>query len=159
MADGDPKDKKSATPVYAPLTPAEKLQWNQYIDFMQKQGMKGNPALDNKDQKLGEFYFNRFKTSTPGITLTYQDVPRVQSDLQGYRNTLIDQWHKGKIVPDESVKTDEDLMPGISKVDGWLGSKTSSYKFPTAVVTTPAGTVNYGVNTEAFDKDRLATKK
>lgn len=51
-------------------------------------------------------------------------------------------------------------MGGISKVDGWLGSKTSSYKFPTAAATnTNQSVTNYGTNTQAFDKDRLAKNK
>lgn len=155
----DPKDKKAAPPALAPLTPTEKIQWNQYIDFMQKQGMKGNPALDNQNQNLGQFYFNRFKSSTPGISLTYQDVPRIQNDLNNYRTTLVDQYKKGLIVPDDSVKSEADIMPGLSKTDGWLGSKTSSYKFPVAMATNAQGqTTNYGVNTQAYDQARGLNK-
>ena len=31
-----------------PLNPQERAQWNAYIDYLDKQGMKGNPALDNR---------------------------------------------------------------------------------------------------------------
>lgn len=145
---GDPKDK------VIPLTNAQKMQWNQYIDFMDKQGMKGNPALDDRSKQLGEFYFNRFKALNPGTTLVYQDVPRVQQALQDYRQNLINQWKSGKMQAD-GVKSEADIMGGISPVDGWLGSKTSSYKFPVAVATNGDGTQqNFGVNTQAYDAAR-----
>src|SRR5260370_878036 len=127
----------SGTPI-PPLTNAQKMMWNQYIDFMDKQGMKGNAELDNRDKKLGEFYFNRFKAQNPAVTLNYADVPRVQADLQNYRNNLISQWKSDKMQA-PGIKSEDEIMPGMSSVDGWLGSKTSSYKFPVAVATNVDG--------------------
>lgn len=111
------------------LTPLQRMQWNSFIDFLEKEGVKGSPLLDQRDKNLGKFYFQKFVTSNPGITLRYEDVPRIQQELQDYRANLVNQWKNGKVSVD-SVKTEDDIMPGLSQVDGWLGSKTSSYKYP-----------------------------
>lgn len=162
--DGD-KDKKAAPVAQAvplkPLSNAEKMMWNSYLEFMDKQGMKGNPALDDRNTNLGAFYFNKYKAMTPGFSLTYQDVPRVQADMQAYRDNLVNQYKSGKIAATPDIKSDADIMPNLSSIDGWLGSKTSSHRFPVATATNSNGTtVNYGVNTQAYDQAQgLAPKK
>lgn len=160
MAD-DPKEKKATPVAYAPLTPVQKTMWNGFLDFMEKQGLKGNAALDNRDTNLGQYYLNKYKSITPGFSLTYQDVPRVQADLQSYRQNLINQYKSGKIAPDSSIKDPEtDIMPNLSKVDGWLGSLTSSHRFPVAQATTADGqTQNFGTDVAKYDAQRLATKQ
>ena len=112
-----------------PLTPQQRTQWNLFIDFLDKQGLKGHPSLDMRDKNMGQFYFNKFAQANPLFQLKYEDVPQVQQDLQEYRTDLVNHWKAGKAVVD-GVKTEADIMPGLSQVDGWLGSKTSSYKFP-----------------------------
>jgi len=147
----------SGTPI-PPLTDQQKIQWNRFIDFMDKEGYKGSDQLDNRDTNMGKFLFQKFKSKNPDVTITYDDVPRVQADLQNYRQHLINQYKSGKMVDkhNDIKDPDKEIMPGLSQVDGWLGSKTSSYKFPTASATNLDQTVtNYGVNTAAFDKDRI----
>lgn len=140
------------------LTPLQRNQWNQFIDYLDKQGVKGSPLLDQRDKNLGQYYFQKFASTNPGITITYKDVPRVQQELQDYRNGIIGQWKTGKVqIPD--VKAEDEIMPGLSQADGWLGSKTSSYKYPTASVTTVKNGVtskkDYGTNTEKYDAENL----
>jgi hypothetical protein len=44
-------------------------------------------------------------------------------------------------------------MPGVSKVDGWPGTKTLSHKFPTASFKKADGEkVEYGTDLSAYDK-------
>jgi len=146
----------SGTPI-PPLTDQQKIQWNRFIDFMDKEGYKGSDQLDNRDTNMGKFLFQKFKSKNPDVTITYDDVPRVQADLQNYRQHLINQYKSGKMVDkNNDIKDpDKEIMPGLSQVDGWLGSKTSSYKFPTAAATNLDQTVtNYGVNTGAYDTAR-----
>ncbi len=146
---------KQQTNTPPPLSNTQKSQWNAFIDFMDKQGYKGNPVLDNRDQNLGQFLFDKFKSATPGIQITYQDVPRVQSELQDYRSHLVNQYKQGKIAATPDIKSEADIMAGLSPVDGWLGSKTSTHKFPVATVNNSDGTqTNYGVNTASYDKAR-----
>lgn len=144
--------------ITPPLTDNQKQDWNQFIDFVDKQGLKGNLILDDKDKGLGMYLMQKYKSLNPKATISYQDVPRVQQTLQDYKATLVDQYKKGLIAPTDSIKNPEtDIMGGLSPVDGWLGSKTSSYKFPVAQATNAdKSATNYGTNTQAFDKDRLA---
>lgn len=149
----------SGTPI-PPLTNKQKQDWNMFIDFMDKQGYKGKPELDDRNTDFGRYMFQKFAAHTPGVTITYADVPRVQKEIQDYRNNLIQQYKAGKLEAGYEIKDPEtDIMPGVSKIDGWLGSKTSSYKFPTAVAVGSDGKpVNYGVDVAAYDKDRGLNK-
>lgn len=134
-----------------PLTPDERNQWNSYLDFLQTKGMKGSPALDNRDTGLSQQLFNQYKTQNPHFSLTYDRVPDVQNDLQTYRQGLVNQWTANpSVAPD--VKKPDDIMAGLSPVDGWLGSKTSSWKYPGAAIKLSNGSVvNYGTDTGAYD--------
>lgn len=141
-------------PPPPPLTNDEKQQWNGFIDYLDKKGLRGSALLDNKDTSLGAKLISEYQSVNPNFTLGYDRVSDVQNDLQNYRNQLFKDYQQGKVsIP--GVRTVEDVMPGISQVDGWLGSKTSNYKYPSAYLTQSQGnstkTTNYGVNTAAYD--------
>lgn len=145
-----------------PLTPEQRDAWNGFIDYLQKTGYKGSTALDNRNMALGQNLLNRYNAMLPPEKrISYEDVARVQQELQDYRANLISKYKAGKVAADSSIKNvDTDVMPNLSPVDGWLGSKTSSYKFPTAVLTHSDGTkTNFGTNTEAYDNTISKIKK
>lgn len=143
-----------------PLTNDQKVHWNNFVDYLQKTGYKGSKALDNRNMAMGENLLAKFNQMNPGSQIRYEDVPMVQSELQKYRQDLVNRWKSGKAEGTPDIKTEDDIMPGISQVDGWLGSKTSSYKFPTAVVTQSDGNkVNYGVDTKLYDAYMAAKNK
>lgn len=148
-------------PKQPPLSPAQKNDWNRFIDFVDKEGFKGNPTLDDKNKQLGNYLMQKFQSLNPKTTITYNDVPRVQQELQNYRTDVVNQWKANKsIVPD--AKSEDEIMPGLSGVDGWFGSKTSSHKFPTATYSrTENGqttTTNYGTDTQRYDADMAKQK-
>lgn len=140
-----------------PLTPEEKGKWNKFIDFVGANKMTGSPLLDQRNKSIGMGLLQKFNMSNPKDALPLDVVPRVQADLQDYRTNLVNQWKAGKISPNADVKTEADVMPGISPVDGWPGTKTLSSKFPTAsvTITTPVSKTvkDYGTDTESYDKD------
>lgn len=147
----------AGNPIQA-LPPEKKVAWNNFIDFMHQKGYAGSEALDDRNMKLGQGLMAQYNKANPASPINYNDVAAVQADLQRYRSDLVNKWKAGTAATD-SIKSENDIMPGISKVDGWLGSKTSSYKFPTAVVTHSNGTqTNFGVNTDLYDKF-IAAKK
>lgn len=155
-----PKGATVQTQTPPPLTPAQRQQWNSFIDYLDKSGYKGSPVLDDRDKKLGQFLFDKYRHETPGVTITYQDVPRVQQDLQDSRNEAVNLYKTGKAKFD--VKDESEIMSGLSPVDGWLGSKTSSHKFPVAVATVNnqgnVATTNYGTDMERYNKEHGKTK-
>jgi len=131
-----------------PLTPEQKARWNRFIDFVQEQ--KVNPAvLDQRNKQVGLGLLQKFNMTFPKDALPLEIIPQVQTDLQNYRTNLISQWKSGKIAPIEGVKTEADIMPNISPVDSWPGSKTLSSRFPIA----KTDTKDYGTNVDQFDKD------
>lgn len=151
-------------PVSAPsekTLPIEKKQaWNTFVDYLDQLGYKGNAALDNRNTNLGQQLMAKFNADHPNMPLSYADVPVVQSELQNYRQSLVNKWQGGQASAD-GVKSADDIMPGLSKVDGWLGSKTSSYKFPTASITnqTTGQKQQFGLNTDLYDKAMQAKNK
>lgn len=142
-----------------PLTPEQRQQWNDFIDYMDKSGYKGSPQLDNRNTSLGNSLIEQYRKTNPNFTLTYDNIRDVQQDLQDYRTTMVDKYKKGKVVVD-GVKSEDDIMPGLSDVDGWLGSKTSSWKYPQATFTqkVPEGTLvkRFGTDIAAYE---AATKR
>ncbi len=136
-------------PVTPPLTPEMKTKWNNFIDFVQSQRNINPAMLDQRNKSVGMGLLQKYNMANPQQALPLDIVPAVQSDLQSYRNNLITQWKAGKVAPIDGVKTEADIMPTISPVDGWPGSKTLSSRFPVA----KSDTKDYGTDTNAFDKD------
>lgn len=134
------------------LTSVQKEHWNKFVDFLEKSGYKGNAELDNRDKTLGQDLLAKFNKQYPESQLSYQDVPLVQTELQNYRQQLVNKWKAGQASGD-GIKDESEIMPGLSPVDGWLGSKTSSHRFPVATLTQTDGTKkDFGVNTDQYDK-------
>lgn len=146
-------------PVLAPVSVPEKQNWNKFIDFVDQQGFKGNAALDKRDTSLGMALIQKFNKLNPDNALPNDIVSRVQQEIQNYRNNIVNQWKSGKAIID-NVKSEDEIMPNISPVDGWPGSKTLSHYFPTATLTTDNNGVitkkNFGVN---FDPNKDLTKQ
>lgn len=142
--------KAAAMQQQQTLNPDQRAQWNAFVDYLQSKGMKGNPALDNRDTGLSQQVFNSYKAQNPHFTLTYDQVPAVQQDLQNYRDQIIQKWKANpSTIPD--AKSEDEIMPNLSPADGWLGSKTSSHKYPTATFNNNGVVQNYGTDLGKYD--------
>ncbi len=143
-----------------PLTPEQKANWNAFIDFVELQKMNNNPGLDQRNKQMGLMLMNKFNFANPKQQLNPDMVTQVQQDLQDYRNNMVSQWKAGKINVD-GVKSEDEIMPGISAVDGWPGSKTLSHRFPVAkALTNGVLTKDYGTDIDSYSKERgLASNK
>lgn len=141
-----------------PLSPKDKTNWNKFIDFVEMQKMKGNPQLDRRDKQIGMGLLQKFNYANPGHALPMDIVPQVQQELNDYRDKVVQQYKQGKLQVTPDVKSENDIMAGISKIDGWPGTKTLSSKFPVAVATDDVmgekTTKNYGTDIERFEKER-----
>lgn len=140
-----------------PLTADTKSRWNKFIDFVANQKMAGNPTLDQRNKQVGMGLLQKFNFANPQQALPLNIVPQVQQEMQDYRNNLVQNWKAGKAQVD-GVKSENDIMPSLSKVDGWPGTLTLAQKFPVAqaTVTTPSGTAtkNYGTDLAQYNSDR-----
>ena len=115
-----------------PLTLAQRESWNNFIDYLDKQGYKGSTALDNRNMALGQNLLAKYNAMRPNNKIDYSDIARVQQEIQDHRNNLVNMWKKDPKVINTPIKSEAEIMPNISPVDGWLGSKTSSWRFPIA---------------------------
>jgi hypothetical protein len=106
-------------------------EWNTYVDWLAGQGMKGKPELD-KDS-TGFKYLEQYRQLNPKSPLTKESIPEIQSYLQNYRTWVIENHKSGKrpikFAADPGANY-ESFMPNLSKVDGYPGQYTTSYKFP-----------------------------
>lgn len=116
----DPKKPSSA----APLTPQQRIDWNRYVDYVEKRGYKGSTQLDKKETGLAKKLFDDFIKENPNSSINYDHVKSVQIEMQKLKE-VSQSFAKRRNNPDA-----EKIMAGISQVDGWPGSKTTQFKFP-----------------------------
>lgn len=116
MRGPDPKPKS--------LTPQQMGDWNKFLDFVKAKGYEGSAELDKKDKNLGQSLFNEFKKANPKTSIDYSIVPSVQTEMQKLKTNTQSFLERRN---DPNAKS---VMSGVSKVDGWMGSKTSQYRFP-----------------------------
>lgn len=130
-------------PTNRNLTSDERGHWNNFVDFVDTKGYKGSPELDRKDQNLSRQLWDEFSASS-GINKGYDEfIPVVQHNISEYRNRAIDNIKSGKMklsnfTPEQLNSPDFDwdnnFMAGLSGIDGWAGSRTTSWKFPKETV-------------------------
>lgn len=151
---GDKPTVPKAPDNYAPLTPDQRQQWNDFLDFVGKQGLGGSAKLDARDQKLGLGLLQQYKKANPNFAITPQMIPNIQYD----------QWQLRKgdsfpgLTPEQLKYVRSGLNPAymqrpVSDTDGWLGSLTSKQYYPTATGGTSQGQhYDFGVNIEDYAK-------
>lgn len=145
---GGPGPDKPVTKV----TPELRSDWNNFIDYLDKKGVKGNPSLDDKDKAMGKQYLNEYLKANPNSKLSYDVVPAIQQDFQDIRANGLKDIRAGKVKID-GLKSEDEFMQNLSPVDGWLGSMTTSHKFPTAVSTNKntGERKDFGTNLDAYE--------
>lgn len=109
-----------------PLTPRKMKEWNMVVDFLKSEGYAGSLELD-KDKSLGQALLNKLKKQDPSISITYDDVLTVQRDMQKLQQNM-QEFETRKGNPNAKK-----IMGGISPPDGFLGSKTSLWKYPVMI--------------------------
>lgn len=135
LGEGEGENKNSSLTVNSQIL----KEWNNFLDFVNKKGMKGSKDLDLKDKKLGQSLFTEYKKTNPNSPLSYEYVAPVQKAISQYRSTMIEKFKTGKASLSKGLDVGpnyENFMQDLSKVDGWFGSKTSSWKFPQAYIET-----------------------
>lgn len=106
------------------LSPQQMKDWNGYVDYVEKMGYKGSTELDKKSTGLARKLFDNYLKENPSASIKYDDVKKVQMEMEELKNN-VQGFAKRRNDPNA-----EKLMSGISKVDGWPGSRTTQYKFP-----------------------------
>jgi hypothetical protein len=108
-----------------------KEEWNKYTSWLEEKGMKGKPELDS--DQLGFKMLDEYRKANPNTILSKDLILPIQREFQTYRQKALENIKTGKATFNGK---EEDFMPGLSKLDGYPGRYTTSYKFPSATVTT-----------------------
>ena len=104
------------------LSPQQLQDWNRYIDWMDSKGMKGSKELDKGENAFK--WLAAYQQENPQTTITKDSIKSVQYEMEKLANNARD-FARRKNNPNA-----ENLMRGISQLDGIPGSKTTSFKFP-----------------------------
>lgn len=150
----DPKKKVEPPKGYAPLSVIQRKSWNDFLDYLQKEGVGGSTDLDKRDQTIGLKYLDKYNKENPDKSVDAAMIPYVQYEQYMLR--------KGDafpgLKPEELNYVRHGLNPAymarpISDVDSWLGSLTSRQYYPTARRGTSAGDqYDFGVDVESYVK-------
>src|SRR5678809_722910 len=128
---GEPDKPGTAKPVMAPkgykqLSLQQRQDWNNFLDYLDQQGVGGSKDLDNRDTSLGMSYLNKFRKENPNTTVNADIIPFVQYEQQQLRRGN----SYSNLTPTQLARVQSGLSPQyksrpISDVDSWLGSLTS----------------------------------
>lgn len=110
-----------------------KGEWNKFQDFTKAQGAQGSKDLDVQSKNMGQSLMDQYRKQNPNTMLTYDYIKPIQQAFADQRLQNIQDLKNGKaLAPGFKPNADwSNFMPDQSKVDGWYGSKTSSWYFPT----------------------------
>jgi hypothetical protein len=122
-ANGGGGDEKKAAPA---LTPQNMSDWNRFLDFVKQKGYEGSKELDT-NEPLAKSLFDQYRKVNPNTTISYDIVPAVQMEMQKLRNNA------QAFAQRRGAKDASNIMSGVSKVDGFFGSRTSQFRFPEMV--------------------------
>lgn len=123
MGKGDGDEKKAAVTI----TNQHRSDWNNYVKWLEQQGLKGDPRLDKGD--YGKQVLAQYIKSNPNTSLTVDLVKPIQSDFANYRNYALGQVKAGKAMFGEGVN-EGNFMQELSKLDAFPGSLTTKHSFP-----------------------------
>lgn len=120
---GPPANTGDGDPMKG-LTERQRAEWNSYVDWLDAKGMKGSQKLDKRDTGLASGLFNQFKKENPDVTLTLDNISLVQTEMQKLQQSA------RSFAERRGDANADNIMEGVSQIDNWPGSKTTSFKFP-----------------------------
>lgn len=121
--------------------------WNKYIDWLEKKGYKGSPALDKND--FGGKMIDMYRRENPQTTVSRETIKPIQQEFSKYRDWSLDQVKQGKAML-SSGATPDNYMKSLSIIDGIAGQRTTSFRFPESYLTTFKNGQNTGTKNLGF---------
>ncbi len=145
------KGKKTEKSVESKESITDQLRqdWNDYVDWLEKKGLKGDAKLDEGD--LGLKMIDQYRAEHPETTVSNKTVQQVQEAFEDYKEWVVDQVKQGKAAFAPGV-TEETFMKSLSDADGYAGSLTTAKKFPAAYLQTIVDGASRTVKYAEFSK-------
>lgn len=134
-------------------SPSKKLRedWNAYVSWLDKKGMKGKPELDKGG--LGFKMIEQYRKENPSTTVSKDSIKSIQEEFQKYREWSLAQVKAGKAQLTQGASP-ENYMKSLSIIDGIPGQRTTSFQFPTSYLTTIDNGVNLGTVNTGYAMDK-----
>lgn len=82
---GEGPNKKEIPPKYKPVPAGKRKEWNDYLDYLQKEGVAGSKDLDAPDNNVGLSSLEKYRKENPHVSLTKEDIPAIQYEQQQFR--------------------------------------------------------------------------
>ena len=102
------------------ITANEMQQWNDFVDWMNTQGYKGDSTMDHTKKSLE--VLNQYSKENPGFWVkSPEDVKKIQRYIKAYRIYSLQKWKRRenkvgdtdytKLTPEERVDIESRFMP------------------------------------------------
>jgi hypothetical protein len=130
-----------------PVDNSVRIGWNNYLEWLDKKGLKGHPELDKGD--MGGKMIDMYKKEHPESPISREIIPTIQKEFQRYKDWSLGQVKAGKASLAEGV-TPENYMKDLSVIDGIPGQRTTSFSFPSGYLTTFSNGKNMGTVNKGF---------
>lgn len=111
------------------VTDTLRRDWNDYVDWLEMKGLKGDATLDRNG--LGVEMIAQYRTEHPETTVSNETINLIQEEFSNYRAWALDQIKQGKAAFAPGV-TAETFMINLSENDNYAGQLTTMKKFPLA---------------------------
>ena len=136
---------------YKPSNVQQRNNWNNFLDYLDKNKIGGSEDLDKRDKTLGLDYLKKYNKENPNTAVDEGFIPTAQ-----YESYLIRKKQTFPGLSEEQSKyafsslAPQFLNRPISPVDNWLGSYTSKQYYPNFERATKDGTIKYNADFEGF---------
>jgi len=73
-------ENKKEMPKDDKVSIQEKKDWNEYIDYLEKKGLKGSPELNKGagEENVGRKVFKQYIKENPKSSLSLEKIPTIQ---------------------------------------------------------------------------------
>jgi len=115
------------------ISNTHRQDWNSYIGWLDKKGLKGSPSLDHND--LGGQMIDQYRKENPNTSVSRDMVIPIQKEFGKYRDYALSQIQNGKGTFAPGTNKDN-FLRSLSIVDNIPGQRTTSYSFPKAYMDT-----------------------
>ena len=146
----NPPKKPTPPSGYRPLTSAQRRDWNDFLDHLQKQGVAGSKELDQLDKNAVKPYMDQYRKENPNTTVSEDIIPSVQYEHEVLRtgNSFAGMTPEQTRVMRKQFN-DAFVSRAIARQGLPFDSTLSRQYYPTF----RKGDKDYGTDAEAYMKD------
>jgi hypothetical protein len=146
----NPPKKVDAPKGYQTLSPIQRKNWNDFLDYLQTEGVGGKTDLDKRDQTLGLNYLNKYNKENPNKAIDPTLISSIQYEQQQLRSgeSFAGMKPEETRVLRKQLSQDYLNRPVAPNTDS-LGTSLSRSYYPEF----KKGDKSYGTDAESYMKD------